>query len=501
MAAPQVLEIEQKRKETVIIWFDGPLDEEIQFPPTSFSINYGKVPITGASYYGTSGIIITLGREMTYRDKLEVNYQPPSDLTLALRAPVGANASDAIIKRNAIRAFYKVPVKNLMRPDENTWKSESNLGGGAPFVWDPNDPEMDLDNVPGFDICGDGSIIIGNPNNIADPNESPSISVGVDGAITALNSLVGGAGYVDGTYNGVTLVGGSGVGAVATMTVANSEVTQVTLSSAGSSYVVNDVLTAAPADLGNAGSNFEITVTQIYNTDDQAPFSQGQVTISDVRHAPYPDNKNPSPRSATPDDFVLAYGLKEAIQLSNIDDANAIEPNTQKIWMAIQDACALIDNYIIQASRAGKLLISSSRRRTSLIIARYYLDTVRRREDVKSDYELAVTELDKARSLADGVRPDLPWWADPCGDSANGIRSHRIPQYYNGVSGKGFDGYWVDSATEEAADFRTDGENSQNNNNLGNGTGAGLSQGGGSIPAEPQQPTDDGGVEAGGANP
>ena len=74
----------------------------------------------------------------------------------------------------------------------------------------------------------------------------------------------------------------------------------------------------------------------------------------------------------------MAYGLKEAIQLSNIDDADAIQPNDTKIWMAIEDATALIDNYIEQAGRGGKLLISSSRRRTALIIARYYLDTVRR---------------------------------------------------------------------------------------------------------------------------
>ena len=115
-----------------------------------------------------------------------------------------------------------------------------------------------------------------------------------------------------------------------------------------------------------------------------------------------------------PDDFILAYGLREAIQLTNIDNADAIEPNTDKLWMAIEDAAALIDNYINQASRAGKLLISSNRRRTCLIIARYYLDTVRRREDVKSDYEMCIKELDKSRTLEDTIRPDLPSWLDPC---------------------------------------------------------------------------------------
>ena len=208
----------------------------------------------------------------------------------------------------------------------------------------------------------------------------------------------------------------------------------------------------------------------------------------------YPSYTRPNPRTATPDDFVLAYGLKEAIQLSNIDDADAIQPNDQKIWMAIEDASALIDNYIEQAGRGGKLLISSNRRRTALIIARYYLDTVRRREDVKNDYERAITELDKARSLEDIVRPDLPWWADPCGPRI-GVRSHRIPQYYNGVSGKGLDGWWVDPAVEEGSDYRQDGENSQNNNKIVSGGTTG-----GTAPREPEQPTDGGGSESGGSD-
>ena len=208
----------------------------------------------------------------------------------------------------------------------------------------------------------------------------------------------------------------------------------------------------------------------------------------------YPIADRPRPRSATPDDFILAYGLREATQITNIDHADATQPNTEKLWMAIEDAAALVDNYIQQAQRAGKLLISSNRRRTTLIIARYYLDTIRRREDVKADYEQCITELDKARSLSDVERGDLPWWADPCNPlRSNGIRSHKIPQYYNGVSGKGLDGHWVDSASDESVDFRTNSENSQNNNDQGNGSP------GGQVQREPSQPVDDGGFESGGS--
>jgi phage gp36-like protein len=209
-------------------------------------------------------------------------------------------------------------------------------------------------------------------------------------------------------------------------------------------------------------------------------------------YANYPIRSRPNPRSATPDDFVLAFGLREAIQLSNIDDADAVEPNSDKIWMAIQDACALIDNYIVQASRGGKLLISSNRRRTALTIARYYLDSVRRREDVKNDYEMAIKDLDRAMSMESVVRPDAPWWADPCNPNrGRGVRSWRVPQHYNGVSGKGLSGWWTDAGAEEVDDWRYDRLNSETNNDNTNWREGVLAD---DDSRAPIQPADDGGT-------
>jgi phage gp36-like protein len=274
--------------------------------------------------------------------------------------------------------------------------------------------------------CGDGSIIVGNPNNI------------ING---------GDAGNGDGGD-----AGGDG----------------------------GDVNPPEPIAPGNEGA--------------VAPMA----SASQVQNLPYPIATRPNPRAATPDDFVMAYGLREAIQISNIDDADATQPNTDKIWMAIEDACALIDNYINGATRAGKILISSSRRRTALIIARYYLDTVRRREDVKSDYEQAITELDKARSLRDIDRPSLPWWADPCNPNRNGgVRSHRIPQVYNGVSGKGLSGHWSDSGYSEVDDWRYDRNNAEGNNDQGNHAGRRYLGGDRTL----DQPIDTGGNNDGGDTP
>jgi phage gp36-like protein len=157
------------------------------------------------------------------------------------------------------------------------------------------------------------------------------------------------------------------------------------------------------------------------------------------------------PRSASPDDFIVAYGLKEAIQLTNIDDAGATSVNVAKLRMAIQDANSLIDSYIEQSGKAGQVLITSNRRRTALIVARYYLDTVRRREDVRADFESCLKQL-QAEMAMTAIRAG---WGDSAIDTPQGImRSWRTPQRYNGVSGKGLSGWTTDTAGDQAPDYR-----------------------------------------------
>lgn len=335
MAAPQLLEAIVVSETKITLTFDQPLDDTIAVPVTSFVVNYGKFSVVQRNYSSSSSIILTLGRNLTPSDKVFINYTPPEEISLALRAPVQAGASVATLRRNVVRAFFKVPVKNLLKVSEATvgWDEMANLGRYA----------------------------------------------------------------------------------------------------TGEGYSRTD-----------KGSN---------------------------------------PRSATPDDFVLAYGLKEAIQITNIDDADATEPNTVRLWMAIQDADALIDSYINQSTKAGKLLVSSNRRRTSLIIARYYLDTVRRREDVLKDYERAIKELDAATTYNPAVRPD----GEMAIHSKGGLlRSWRIPQYYNGVSGKGLSGWWVDSAGSLNDDWRYDKYNAETNNDNSNWEGTPVNEG-----YVPEQPADD----------
>jgi hypothetical protein len=85
------------------------------------------------------------------------------------------------------------------------------------------------------------------------------------GLILTLNTLVGGTSYTNGTYTNVTLTGGSGSGAKATIVVSGATVTAVTLTKAGNGYVVGNTLSATAASIGGTGTGFSIKVATINN--------------------------------------------------------------------------------------------------------------------------------------------------------------------------------------------------------------------------------------------
>jgi hypothetical protein len=84
-----------------------------------------------------------------------------------------------------------------------------------------------------------------------------------NGFILTLNTLVGGSTYTNGTYTAVSLTGGSGTGAKATIVVSGNTVTSVTLTAAGDGYAVGNTLSATAASIGGTGSGFSIKVATI----------------------------------------------------------------------------------------------------------------------------------------------------------------------------------------------------------------------------------------------
>ena len=88
----------------------------------------------------------------------------------------------------------------------------------------------------------------------------------VQGIVTILGTITGGTLYTNGTYTNIPLTGGSGAGAVATITIAGGIVTGVTLTNGGNFYIVGDVLSFSATNIGiGSGSGFSIPVTQINN--------------------------------------------------------------------------------------------------------------------------------------------------------------------------------------------------------------------------------------------
>lgn len=85
-------------------------------------------------------------------------------------------------------------------------------------------------------------------------------TAGINGMVGTIGAIVPGAGYVNGTYGGVPLTGGSGVNGTANITVAGGVISSVTILNPGIQYVVGDVLSAAAANLGGSGSGFSFPV-------------------------------------------------------------------------------------------------------------------------------------------------------------------------------------------------------------------------------------------------
>lgn len=91
---------------------------------------------------------------------------------------------------------------------------------------------------------------------------------------------------------------------------------------------------------------------------------------------------------ATVEDFVGNFGEDEAVMLSNLDDPQAVTVQESVIDQAIADSSSLIDGYL----RSGGYTLPLSAEvqvltRASCDIARYYLDRIKPREDVKARYD------------------------------------------------------------------------------------------------------------------
>jgi hypothetical protein len=75
--------------------------------------------------------------------------------------------------------------------------------------------------------------------------------------------VVAGSGYANGTYPNVPLIGGTGAGATANITVSGGSVTAYTITNTGVGYQPGDDLTVSNSSLGGTGSGLIIQVTAV----------------------------------------------------------------------------------------------------------------------------------------------------------------------------------------------------------------------------------------------
>lgn len=115
---------------------------------------------------------------------------------------------------------------------------------------------------------GGTSLSWANPANLVDPRTYGAVcpGSGITGGLqsSAQGVLItnGGTGYVNGTYAGVAVTGGTGFGAVATFTVSGNAVTSVSITTAGTGFKQGDQISAAAGTIGG-GSGFTAQVAHL----------------------------------------------------------------------------------------------------------------------------------------------------------------------------------------------------------------------------------------------
>jgi hypothetical protein len=111
---------------------------------------------------------------------------------------------------------------------------------------------------------------------VAPTTSTSPASPAVTGGIAGVGSITGGKAYRNGIYTDVSLTGGSGSGAKATITVASNAVTAVVPTTPGKDYQVGDELSAVLVDrlvnvlvIDHMGGTFALRSVPLFQGDDK----------------------------------------------------------------------------------------------------------------------------------------------------------------------------------------------------------------------------------------
>ncbi len=171
---------------------------------------------------------------------------------------------------------------NAIRPDkvQAAYFIQNNVGGGSPVSY-PLRPIFSYEDYARIVLKElntwpvayfyDGAFPYGNVYIWPIPSSSYTIHlilkmpIGFNTSISEGEITDAGALYTDGVYPVIDLTGGKegASGATANITVAGGVVTVCEIQGGGNGYALNDVLSAAAADIGGTGSGFEFKVTGV----------------------------------------------------------------------------------------------------------------------------------------------------------------------------------------------------------------------------------------------
>jgi phage gp36-like protein len=152
---------------------------------------------------------------------------------------------------------------------------------------------------------------------------------------------------------------------------------------------------------------------------------------------------------ATAADFERAFGSREALQLSNRDNAaSATVVNAAVLEEFLEGASGLIDSYLGARYLTPVVTPTQPLKQACLDIARYNADNVRVREDVRQRYEDRIRWLEQVtKGLVELGLPGIAGLTPISGSNGLGLSRSSVDTGLN-LQGFGFD------STVRGSDYR-----------------------------------------------
>jgi hypothetical protein len=152
------------------------------------------------------------------------------------------------------------------------WDSSSSVTGSATLTYSPTSSLLVSPTITASSGIARGMnltpvlIVAASNDNLIGLDIVNSFRGSIATGTSSTTNVGSGTGYTNGTYTNVPLTGGTGSGALATVTIIGGSINSVNITTSGSGYSVGDILSASNTNLGGTGSGFQRRVVTLVNT-------------------------------------------------------------------------------------------------------------------------------------------------------------------------------------------------------------------------------------------